>query len=102
MQCPRCGANANPGAKFCPNCALDLTQATQGVGLPLTQIIQPSVCPNCGANVSPTAKFCAVCAAPVGATAAGGFAGNQGYPDQGYAPAYAPRSSNKMPIIIGA
>lgn len=46
-KCPKCGAEINANAKFCPEC---------GEKLP-----QKKFCSNCGAEVSPTAKFCPEC-----------------------------------------
>lgn len=117
QQCPRCSQNVNPGARFCPHCAYDMTQAAQSSGYAPTQVIQSSACPNCGAAVAPNAKFCPVCATPIGAGFAGGvsssggqgyqsgagyggYSSQPGYPGAGYgAPA---RRSSNMPLIIGA
>jgi class 3 adenylate cyclase/tetratricopeptide (TPR) repeat protein len=45
MTCPRCGALARPGAKFCHDCGARLGWN----------------CPACGAAVAPEQKFCAEC-----------------------------------------
>jgi RNA polymerase subunit RPABC4/transcription elongation factor Spt4 len=119
--CPNCGKDVNPNARFCPNCAFDMTKAPQNPAYAETQVVQSSACPNCGATVAPNAKFCPNCASPIagGVAAAGGknYPGGPnyppganypppqgaGYPAQGYGgPAYAPAAKSKLPIIIGA
>lgn len=47
VTCPRCNA-ATGGAKFCPNCGLNLAP-------------QPTNCPACQAPVAPGVKFCGNC-----------------------------------------
>jgi class 3 adenylate cyclase/tetratricopeptide (TPR) repeat protein len=54
MQCPRCGHENRPQAKFCEECAAPLSRA----------------CPSCGIQLSPSAKFCYECAHPVASPAA--------------------------------
>src|SRR5215208_3766923 len=49
MQCPRCGEDNPPKAKFCLECATPLSLK----------------CPECGAELPPRAKFCVECAHPV-------------------------------------
>ena len=126
-QCPNCGKEVNPNAKFCNNCAFDMTKVPQNPAYAETPVAKSSACPNCGANVAPGVKFCPNCAAPIAAGAA--IAGGQnypggggqpypapqnypggGYPQQGagYAgagyggPAYAAGPKSKAPLIIGA
>lgn len=121
MQCPRCSASVNPGAKFCPSCAYDLSQPAQSAAVAPTMVMQSQSCPNCGKAVAPGMKFCPACATPMGAgfssapvsssgqnfqsgqsqpDAYSGYPNQSGYPNAGYN-AQA-RGSNKMPIIIGA
>jgi class 3 adenylate cyclase/tetratricopeptide (TPR) repeat protein len=45
MNCPRCGADTRPNAKFCAECGLALS----------------ATCPHCGAPVDPGQKYCAEC-----------------------------------------
>ena len=47
VTCPRCNASTG-GAKFCPNCGLNL-------------VPQPTSCPACHADITPGAKFCGNC-----------------------------------------
>src|SRR5712692_8177436 len=54
MQCPRCGEENPPKAKFCLECATPLA----------------AKCTECGAELPPRAKFCVECAHPVGAPSA--------------------------------
>jgi hypothetical protein len=49
LTCPSCGADNEPGRKFCGEC-----------GSPLAQ-----QCPACGAANSATVKFCGECGAPL-------------------------------------
>ena len=49
MECPRCGHEAPPRAKFCPQCATPL----------------PTTCAKCENPLPPAAKFCPECAYPV-------------------------------------
>ena len=49
MNCPTCGTENRPGAKFCTECGTALASA----------------CPNCGTVNPPTAKFCSECATPL-------------------------------------
>ena len=49
MLCPVCGAENEPGRKFCGDCGASLTLA----------------CPNCGTPNPPTVKFCGECGTPL-------------------------------------
>ena len=49
MNCPVCGTENRPGAKFCTECGTAFASA----------------CPNCGTVNPPTAKFCSECATPL-------------------------------------
>src|SRR5437868_4083699 len=53
MNCPRCGEENPPRAKFCLECATPLA----------------ATCTECGAELPPRAKFCVECAHPVGGPA---------------------------------
>ncbi len=109
MQCANCGANLKAGAKFCPHCAFDLSQAAENKAIAETQALQPQICSNCGATLSQGARFCMNCAAPVG-----GGPARQG-PVYGGQPSAAPAGYNQYsphpaataqrslkPLIIGA
>ena len=50
MNCPKCGANNRPQAKFCAQCRA-----------PLTPAITMKVCPQCGKHNRVGARFCAHC-----------------------------------------
>jgi class 3 adenylate cyclase/tetratricopeptide (TPR) repeat protein len=54
MRCPVCGAENEPGRKFCGECGSKLA----------------SVCPNCGTSNAPSAKFCGECGTALVAAAA--------------------------------
>ena len=88
-QCPNCGSNITPGAKFCATCAFDLSRPYPTV--PARNGVQTArACHRCGTAVAPNAQFCPVCSSPLGA----------GY---GVAPYGAGvRASNRTPLIIGA
>lgn len=47
--CPNCGAENEPGVKFCSECGTKLEQAAQ--------------CTQCGADIKPGVKFCGECGA---------------------------------------
>ncbi len=49
MQCPRCHAQNDEGARFCEDCGARLE----------------GVCPSCGQPVTPGKKFCRSCGAAV-------------------------------------
>jgi class 3 adenylate cyclase/tetratricopeptide (TPR) repeat protein len=53
VNCPTCGTENRPGAKFCTECGTTLAAA----------------CPNCGTVNPPAAKFCSECATPLQAGA---------------------------------
>jgi class 3 adenylate cyclase/tetratricopeptide (TPR) repeat protein len=55
MNCPKCGAAAQPNARFCSECGNALNAS----------------CRNCGSALTPGAKFCGECGTPVAATTAG-------------------------------
>ncbi|MBI2468196.1 MAG: AAA family ATPase [Candidatus Rokubacteria bacterium] len=63
MQCPRCRAQNEEGARFCEDC---------GARLEL-------VCPSCGAPATAGKKFCRSCGASLAAEPAGRFASPQAY-----------------------
>ena len=50
IRCPKCGALADAGTKFCPQC-----------GASLAQPAAPTNCPKCNAKLPAGAKFCAAC-----------------------------------------
>jgi hypothetical protein len=52
VHCPKCGAEAKAGAKFCDECGSSLVQRTE--------------CPKCGAKLAAGAKFCAECGQKIG------------------------------------
>jgi Double zinc ribbon len=90
-QCPNCGSNITPGAKFCAACAFDLSQPYQTV--PARGGAQTSrACQRCGTSVAPNAQFCPACALPLGV--AGGY-GVGPYSAGVHRP-------NRTPLIIGA
>ena len=51
-KCPKCGADAPLGAKFCPGCGEKMAAATH--------------CTECGAEIPPGAKFCPGCGKKTG------------------------------------
>src|SRR5215472_3948055 len=54
MTCPNCGAQNEPGRKFCGECGTPLARA----------------CPNCGAANGPGVKFCGECGTALAAASA--------------------------------
>lgn len=111
MECINCGASLKAGAKFCPHCAFDLSQAAQNRAMAETQVLQPQprACSNCGAALTEGARFCMNCATPVAAGP-----GHQGPVYGGQPAAQAPAHNdynsypvahvqrNLKPFIIGA
>ena len=59
-KCPFCGADIEPGAKFCTSCGKEIPRVTAP-----PQPQAPTVCPNCGANLPEGAKFCPECGEPI-------------------------------------
>ncbi|MBO4633265.1 MAG: zinc ribbon domain-containing protein, partial [Lentisphaeria bacterium] len=57
--CPKCGRELNPGAKFCGGCGTPVSQVAVAKTLATT-------CPKCGRELKPGAKFCGGCGTPVG------------------------------------
>lgn len=50
MNCPKCGKDLTPGAKFCGGCGTKIEAPAAGVK-----------CPKCGKDLKPGAKFCGGC-----------------------------------------
>jgi class 3 adenylate cyclase len=63
VNCPRCQAENDAGARFCEDCGARLEAA----------------CPNCGTPVTPGKKFCRSCGAALTAEPAGRFASPDSY-----------------------
>ncbi len=59
IRCPKCGALAEAGAKFCPQCGVELTHPAA-----------PTTCPKCNAKLPAGAKFCPACGEKIAAPAA--------------------------------
>ncbi len=55
--CPNCGAEVEPGMKFCTECGKPMAaQAPKQAPTP-----QENICPHCGAQLEPGMKFCTEC-----------------------------------------
>jgi membrane protease subunit (stomatin/prohibitin family) len=54
VACPKCGAQNNPGAKFCSNCGAGMAPAG-------------TACPKCNTPVAAGSKFCSNCGSPISA-----------------------------------
>ena len=63
-KCANCGAELEPGTKFCSECG--------------TAVPQIKVCPECGSEQKPEAKFCSNCGHRFGASAADGGGADMG------------------------
>ncbi len=66
-KCPGCGAEMEPGRKFCTACGAPMAEPVieeTPVSAP-APTSAPSVCPACGAQVKPGRKFCTQCGAPL-------------------------------------
>lgn len=61
MKCNNCGADVEPGQKFCINCGSKIEQPAESVSETTDKF-----CVNCGAELVPGAKFCVNCGAHVG------------------------------------
>ncbi|NTW03313.1 MAG: zinc-ribbon domain-containing protein [Oscillochloris sp.] len=65
--CPTCGAQNDPGNRFCDQCGtrLEATPAASNPGLvpPDQPTVAAPVCPNCGSAVLPGEAFCDNCGA---------------------------------------
>lgn len=66
MQCPRCGAEATEGKKFCKLCGTPLESSASEVGIAKTVPTPESRCPNCGSPVNPGKSFCSRCGNRIG------------------------------------
>jgi len=59
IRCPKCGALADAGTKFCPQC-----------GTSLAEPAAPTNCPKCNAKLPAGAKFCPACGEKIATLAA--------------------------------
>ena len=87
--CSRCGAESEPGMRFCRECGAGLVQASPAAAQPA---VVSSSCPRCGSEREPDAAFCRHCgtsfreASPAGSP----FTPQQGaHPFAGLSPATA-------------
>ena len=108
-ECPRCGGEVKIGAKFCPHCALDMSQMGQQSvdgtmveprmnSSPQAQTVLASwSCPVCGIAVAPGQRFCPGCGSPMDAN----VGQPQVAPDYYNAPPYYGSASNQ-PMNYGA
>jgi class 3 adenylate cyclase len=71
MQCPRCQAENEAGARFCEDCG---ARFCEDCGARFE-----AACPNCGSPVTPGKKFCRSCGAALTTEPAGRFAGPESY-----------------------
>lgn len=67
-RCPRCGAKANPSARFCPECGKRLAKPPA----PTT----PTNCPKCSAKLPAGARFCPGCGQKIAVPAVEGQSGS--------------------------
>lgn len=68
MNCPSCGATIQPGATFCDNCGVQISQAGQVP--PAPPAANSAKCPACGADNVPGSMFCDNCGASLNQPAA--------------------------------
>ncbi len=100
--CPNCGGAVPEQARFCRNCAFDLTKARPTSDAGSFATVKMNQCSRCGAPMDAGARFCDNCAAPAQAPdMAETVRVGQGF-GVGYAPQPYPRGSNKTAIIIAA
>lgn len=55
MQCPNCGFDNRPDARFCKQCGYSLTAT------PTAAVSTVTVCPHCGAPLKAGVRFCSRC-----------------------------------------
>ena len=55
VQCPKCGHDTSPAAKFCPSCGTEMGVKPRKAA---------KFCTNCGTKVEGKSKFCSACGAP--------------------------------------
>lgn len=70
ITCPSCGAQNDPGNRFCDQCGTRLdapAPAAAPVAAPDQPTLAAPVCPNCGATVLPGEAFCDNCGANLSA-----------------------------------
>ncbi|NJM07926.1 zinc-ribbon domain-containing protein, partial [Candidatus Gracilibacteria bacterium] len=72
ITCPTCGAQNDPGNRFCDQCGTRLeAPAPAAVVATVDQpTVAASICPNCGATVVPGEAFCDNCGAALAPTTA--------------------------------
>ena len=68
QSCPRCGANSEPGMRFCRECGCNLEQAASrpappAAQAPVARSSAPLSCARCGSEREPDALFCRYCGA---------------------------------------
>ncbi len=61
IKCPRCGAIARDGDKFCMECGARLSIPAPAPAHVETHEEKPAICPECGSPVDPSFKFCMTC-----------------------------------------
>ncbi len=59
-KCPACGTSCPPGARYCPECAIELPPWIQNVQT-AQPVVQKKFCPKCGKARQGSKQFCASC-----------------------------------------
>lgn len=111
MQCPNCGFDNRPDARFCKQCGYALTSlAPSSPAAPSpASALPPTVCPHCGAPLKAGARFCSRCGQAVQETTAVSpapsppYTAPQAVPPPAMPAAVAPPPSGTKPgLVMGA
>lgn len=111
MQCPNCGFDNRPDARFCKQCGYALTSLVPSppAAPSSAPALPPTACPHCGAPLKAGARFCSRCGQAVQETTAVSpapsppYTAPQAVPPPAMPAAVAPPPSGTKPgLVMGA